>query len=213
VYKRVVFVDFENLQKVKAKYLTADTKLVVLCGINQDKTVFDFCKGAYWQPCTMEFIKPNVQGKNALDFCVVFYVGLNLGIYSDAQIVIYANDKDYDPLIRHLKEIGMNIVKEGYEETEYSEPVVTKQKKTTNDVTNTTKIKKVYDAAIGHFRKTKQKKSNPRKIKTLKTYLKTALNQKYSDEIIGQVVDLMIKNEVVFRGTGDNIKFNQEKLK
>jgi len=213
MYNRIVFVDFENLQKIKPEFLTVDTKLIVLCGASQGKTALNLTKEHIGSPCTIEFIKPNVQGKNALDFCLVFYVGMNIGSFKDSQIVIYSNDKDYDPLIKHLKEIGINCVKEAYEETKVSKQVVTKQKKAIDSVTGSTSIEKAYEEAISHFRKIKQPKSNPRKIKTLKTYLKTALNKKYTDKIIEQVVNLMVKNKIAEEtGTGDAIKFNKDKL-
>jgi len=135
MYKTVVFVDFENLQKIDKKFLTVDTKLVVFCGLNQNKTAFDFVKEHFSKPCTIEFIKPNVKGNNALDFCVVFYAGLNADRFKNAHIIIYSKDKkDYDPLIKHLKSVGMNIERLEYKEVK--EPQMLMEK------TNQSKTKK-----------------------------------------------------------------------
>jgi len=204
MYKTVMFVDFENLQRINESLLTANTKLVVLCGINQDKMVFDFAKEQFSKPCTMEFIKPNVQGNNALDFCVVFYAGLNYDRYKNAHIVIYSKDKkDYDPLIKHLQSIGVNI-----ERREYEEPKVEKKQTKTSSLQKID-IDKVYNDAIKHF-EVKQTKARPRKIETLKTYLqKTVFNKKHPVEIIEQVVRMMLTKKVIEEtNTNGTIKFN-----
>jgi hypothetical protein len=60
----------------------------------------------------------------------------------------------------------------------------------------------------------KQTKARPRKTETLKTYLqKTVFNKKYSAEIIGQVVELMLNDKVIEEtNTNGVIKFNKGKL-
>jgi hypothetical protein len=127
VYKTIVFVDFENLQKISDNLLTADTKLVVFCGVNQEKTAFDFAKEQFNKPCAIEFIKPNVQGNNALDFCIVFYAGLNADRFKNSRIIIYSKDKkDYDPLIKHLQCIGMSIERLEYKEEKKPQAIVKK---------------------------------------------------------------------------------------
>jgi hypothetical protein len=201
VYKTIVFVDFENLRKINENLLTADTKLIIFCGATQDKPAFDFAKEQFNKPCTIEFIKPNVKGNNALDFCIVFYVGLNADRFKNSHIIIYSKDKkDYDPLIGHLKNIGMNI-----DRLEYKEP---ENKPSIQSVS----VKKVYDAILKHFR-VKQTQARPRKEDTLKTYLQKTVFNKYPAEIIEQAIELMLNNKIIEKTNANGgIKFNKDKL-
>ena len=157
-------------------------------------------------------LKRGISGNNALDFCVVFYVGLNADRFKNAHIIIYSKDKkDYDPLIKHLKSVGMNIERLEYKEVK--EPFVLIEKQSNKTTTKNVSIEKIYNDTLVHFQ-VKQTKARPRKIKTLKTYLQeTVFNKKYSTEIIEQIIELMIKNKIVEK-TNENgaIKFNKGKL-
>jgi hypothetical protein len=68
LYKTLIFVDFENLQKINEDLITHDTKIIVFVGVNQDKTALDFVKDYFNKSPSIELIKTSVQGHNALIF-------------------------------------------------------------------------------------------------------------------------------------------------
>lgn len=53
------------------------------------------------------------KGKNALDFHLSFYLGHMACKHPNAQLVIVANDKGYDPMIAHTKMLGFDVKRVG----------------------------------------------------------------------------------------------------
>lgn len=53
-------------------------------------------------------------GKNALDFHLSYYMGYITSRNPDARFVVVANDKGYDPLLAHAKELGFAVDKRGH---------------------------------------------------------------------------------------------------
>lgn len=53
-------------------------------------------------------------GRNALDFHLSFYMGYIVSRNQLAKIVVVANDKGYDPMLEHAKEMGFAVSKVGH---------------------------------------------------------------------------------------------------
>jgi hypothetical protein len=75
MYKSIIFVDFENIQKLDKNLINPNTKIIVMVGLNQDNKAFDFAKNLFVNISSIELIKVNGQGKNALDIFIAFYIG------------------------------------------------------------------------------------------------------------------------------------------
>jgi hypothetical protein len=215
VYKTLIFVDFENLQKINENLITFDTKIIVFVGVKQDKIAIDFVRDYFNKAPSIELIKTNVQGHNALDFCITFYVGYNIERNKYSHIIIYSKDEDYDSLIDHLKEMGINIERLEYKENDQPKPLRSIIKQPIKQSPEETDFDKKYKEVIKHL-KTKNAKALPRKIKTLETYLqKTASVKNVSLNDAKKMIEILLKDNAVEITSKMNgvIKFNKNKMK
>jgi hypothetical protein len=57
------------------------------------------------------------RGKNSLDFHLSFYLGYVAARHPDAQLVVVANDKGYEPMVGHAKELGFSATQVGFMRT------------------------------------------------------------------------------------------------
>jgi hypothetical protein len=117
MYKTTLFVDFENLQKINIDAIDSETKMVVMVGLDRDNRAFDFAKSLFDNMTSIELIKVNGRGHNALDIFIAFYIGLYFDNIKQSEIIICSNDSDYDQLIKHLDNHGISIRRMNYYET------------------------------------------------------------------------------------------------
>ncbi len=54
-------------------------------------------------------------GNNALDFHLSFYLGYVAAKHPNAQLVVVANDKGYEPMIEHAVALGFEVRRESYD--------------------------------------------------------------------------------------------------
>jgi hypothetical protein len=203
MYKSIIFIDFESLQKINADLINNETKLIVMVGLNQDEKAFGFAKKLFNDISSMELIKVNGRGHNALDIFIAYYLGLYFDNIKDSEIIICSNDSDYDQLIKHLNGYGISIKRVDYTEiinTERKMELMEKpkgkiapQKTVAKVVKSTDNIQTIIDYLKNQT--VSQKKARPKKITTLEKYLHTHFSKKVSLEIIKQVIELMKRNK------------------
>jgi hydrogenase maturation factor HypE len=134
MYKSVIFVDFENLQQIEAGLIDSKTKVIVMVGLDQDTKAFEFAKNLFNNISTIELIKVNGRGPNALDIFIAFYIGRYFDSIKKSKIIICSKDADYDQLVKHLDGYGISIKRIGLVEKiakQIVEIKETKQKKET----------------------------------------------------------------------------------
>lgn len=106
-------VDHENVhicaQDIDKLDSSPDTHVRVLVGAGQNKLPTDLVIAVQSLGERGQFIHLRESGKNALDFLLVYTIGQLRACYPDASFCILSSDKDYDPLIRHLKAEGLQI--------------------------------------------------------------------------------------------------------
>ena len=116
MYKSVIFIDFENLQKVNMDIIDPKTKLIVMVGLDQDIKAVEFAKNLFLDISSMELIKVNGRGPNALDIFIAFYIGKYFDSIKESEIIICSNDTGYDQLVKHLNGYGISIKRIGLKE-------------------------------------------------------------------------------------------------
>jgi hypothetical protein len=217
MYKSVIFIDFENLQKINIGLINEEAKLIVMVGLNQDEKAFDFAKALFNDISSIELIKVNGRGHNALDIFIAYYLGLYFGNIKDSEIIICSNDSDYDQLIKHLNGYGISIKRIDYTEIINNEQksevkLIEKPKKKVTPPKTVTKVVKSTgntQTVIDYLKNqtASQKKARPKKIATLEKYLHTHFSKKISSEIIKQAIELMKKNKSIII-TNNKISYN-----
>jgi hypothetical protein len=109
--KRLLLVDFENVQKVSLAELPEDVHVQFVLGAKQKSLPTNLAVQA--QPLGARFKHVLIQdmAPNAVDFCIAFYLGEVLTQHPRAECVILSRDKKgFDPLVKHLtKDRGLAV--------------------------------------------------------------------------------------------------------
>jgi hypothetical protein len=197
MYKSIIFVDFENIQKIDTSLINSKVKIIVMVGLNQDNNAFEFAKNLFVNISSMELIKVNGQGPNALDMFIAFYIGKYFDSIKESEIIIYSNDTDYDQLIKHLKMNGLSIERKGFNKNTNKRAI---EKNTTNSEVKIVKPENNDTRRIIEYLKKQtqsQKSKWPKKIKTLENYLNTHFSQDIPLDNIKISINYMIKNNYI----------------
>jgi hypothetical protein len=126
MYKKLIFVDLENIKKIDNSIIIPYTKLFIMVGFGQEKQGLELLKEKFDKCDAIELIKVNGQGHNALDFFIAFYLGKYYSELKDAKIVICTKDGGFDPLKVHLTTANIDIVRIGSETPMVESPQKTK---------------------------------------------------------------------------------------
>ena len=191
MYDTVIFIDLENVPKIDDLYLSSHTKIYIMVGKGQEKLSLELLKEKYNKVESVELIKVNGVGNNALDFFIAFYLGKYYDDFKDAKIIIYTEDGGYEPLKKHLLEKNMNIIRLGSKTAKTNKNNIMEKTENKND------INKKCDEVREHFQPV-NKHPRPRSLKTLRQYLvKNLKKSKIKEEEIEEIISQMIKREII----------------
>lgn len=106
-------VDFENVQpslEALAKLAPGFTDVWLFHGPHQAKQAQAFAASR----ARVVLVPRSGQGPNALDFHVAFYLGYVAAKHPDAELVVVANDRGYDPMLAHARMLKFRARRVGY---------------------------------------------------------------------------------------------------
>ena len=99
-----IFVDYENVQAIAPEIFVSKTvRLTLLLGAQKTKLEAALVEKLFRHAASVELIKLEMSGKNALDFALVYYLGRAVAAEPTDYFHIVSKDKGYDPLIEHLR--------------------------------------------------------------------------------------------------------------
>jgi PIN domain len=105
-----IFVDFENVQKIDPEVIGAKNVFVtLLMGPLNTKLDMSVVERLLKHPTSTTLVRLTTSGRNALDFAVAYYVGQTSARNASGRFHIVSKDKDYDPLIKHLRSTNVEI--------------------------------------------------------------------------------------------------------
>jgi hypothetical protein len=199
MFKTIIFIDFENLQKIDTNKIDSKTKIIVMVGLDQEKKAIEFTTEIIQNISSIELIKVNGRGKNAMDFSIAFYIGKYFTDIKDSKIIISSKDTGYDPLIKHLSGYGMCIEKMNVDNIVETVESKIKEAKMSTKKQNNKKNTDENNMIISYLQKqTKSQKSKrPLKLVTLENYLYTHFAQKISKEKIIKSINFMKENKYI----------------
>lgn len=105
--KKLILVDFENVQKVDLSVLDGSYRAVIFVGAKQNP------QKASRKPATahrferVDFQKIEGSGKNALDFHIAFHFGRTIETEPETECFVLSKDKGFDPLLAHRNKNGL----------------------------------------------------------------------------------------------------------
>ena len=118
-------VDFENVQpslEALAKLAPGFTDVWLFHGPHQTKQAQAFAASH----ARVVLVPRSGQGPNALDFHLTFYLGYVAAKHPDAELVVVANDRGYDPMLAHARMLKFRARRVGYK-APVSKPVAVKK--------------------------------------------------------------------------------------
>ena len=182
---KYVLVDFENVQLKNVGALNGSPlKVKVFLGASQGKVPLDIAQVLQPFGPDAEYIRIEGNGSNALDFHIAFYVGRLAAQTPGAEFLIISNDKGFDPLIRHVNQIGI-ACRRAESIPELVKPAQAAARSIGDPV----------GAAIEKLAKGKVAK--PRTLKKLRTWLKALFANQLGDEAIEDLIQQLRKRKVI----------------
>jgi hypothetical protein len=118
-------VDFENVQpslEALAKLAPGFTDVWLFHGPHQAKPAQAFAA----THARVTLVPRSGRGPNALDFHLSFYLGYMAAKHPDAELVVVANDRGYDPMLAHARMLNFCARRVGYK-TPATEQVAAKK--------------------------------------------------------------------------------------
>jgi hypothetical protein len=183
---QVILVDWENVQPELLPALNLEGTLVlVFIGPHHHKLPFPLVQAVQKLGERAQYVQVSKQGSDALDMHIAFYIGKLAAELTDAYFHIIAKDRDYDPLVAHLK--SLKIGADRWPDLA-SIPVLRRAAATTLK----DQIKATKDWLA-------ERKANcPKTLKTLTNSLKTsAFAGRLDDNEIGQLLDALKAQQII----------------
>ncbi len=109
-YTHHVYVDFENVSDLDLGLLEGKpARVILLIGKNQAKLDYVLVEQIHRLAAQVCLVKLGVSGRNALDLSLAFYLGKAVQAQPELSHCVLSKDKDFDSLISHLGEIGVQV--------------------------------------------------------------------------------------------------------
>jgi hypothetical protein len=107
-----VFVDFENVPSVDLGLIeTLPVLVTLLIGKTQSKVDTALLEQVHILATKVRIIRLAASGRNALDLTLAYYVGQAVIEHDGVELHIVSKDKDFDPLISHLREKKVSVTR------------------------------------------------------------------------------------------------------
>jgi PIN domain len=107
-----VLIDYENVQPESLSGLDAEHfKVLLFVGANQTKLTFEIAAAMQGLGARAQYVKISGNGSNALDFHIAFYLGQIAANDPTAYFHVISKDGGFDPLIQHLKDKKVPVVR------------------------------------------------------------------------------------------------------
>jgi hypothetical protein len=110
--RHYLFVDFENVQRVDLKaFIGRDLEVTLVVGEQQKNLSIELVQQLLERREQVRIIRTGQGGRNALDFILAFHLGQAVATDPGGDFHILSRDKDFDPLVRHLKGQGVRLAR------------------------------------------------------------------------------------------------------
>jgi hypothetical protein len=180
-----ILIDYENVQPKSLSILNGhEFQVLVFVGANQTKIPFELASTLQILGSHAQYIKIGGSGSNALDFHIAFYVGQISEKDPNAYFHIISKDTGFDPLIKHLKEQKIFVMRE----KELSEIPLLR-------VSNATSITEKVEAIVKSLASRGQ--ARPRKVRTLSNTINALFMKKLDEAELENIILEMKKQKLI----------------
>ena len=179
---QVVLVDFENVQKFDLARLPSHARIKIFVGAQQAKLPTSLVVQAQSLGLSIEWIRIEGDGPNALDFHKASHLGEGVARSPQAEFVIVSRDTGFDPLLRHLTARAMHCRRDS---PSITAKVLPKPKLDMNT------------QQVVELLKRTNKSKRPRKRRTLTNHLVSHFKKQLTAEQVGHAVDQLFNSKLV----------------
>jgi hypothetical protein len=199
----LVFVDFENVPTVDLGAIAGrPVKVTLLIGKQQKKLDLALVQQIHRLAAQVELIEVGGSGRNALDLTLACYLGKSVEASPNVQFHIVSKDKDFDPLIAHLKASGVKVSRHA---TLGSVPMAGTPAKPP-----ATSAKSAPEARLARFieaLKNPNRTDRPARRRTLVKHLKSQLGGTTSDEQAEAIITNLCAEGMLKITAGDKVEY------
>src|SRR5664280_2575879 len=194
-----VFVDFENIQAIDLGAIgERSVEVTLLLGKTQKRLEVGLVQQIRQHAAQVRLIEMNASGRNALDFALAYYLGMAAADDPAGSFHIISRDKDFDPLIAHLRRANLNISRhdafsiqailaEGKPGAAAAKPVAAVEK----PVVAADKV------AITANRLKRSTTNRPARKSTLLSHIKAQFQGQLADNEAGEIVDALAGSGII----------------
>jgi hypothetical protein len=182
VSKRLLLVDYENVQQVDFGRLDEGFQVMVFVGASQKSVPIDVVACTQKLGNRVEWHRVDGNGNNALDFYIAFQLGRVIETMSDLHCIVLSKDKGFDPLLRHLNKCGLKCRR--------INSLLELDPKSAS--TEEPSYKRVFEL-LGKT----DKKSRPRKRTTLSQHISAMFQKKISQSDVDRIINILFANKMI----------------
>jgi hypothetical protein len=186
--RNLLLIDFENIQKVDLTLLNESFQVMIFVGASQKSVPIELVTEAQKLGSRAEWHRVDAHGSNALDFFIACELGRAVERASKLHCIILSKDKGFDPLLRHLNKSGLSCKRIN------SLLELDPNKGTSSENAN-------YKRTLEVLQKS-DKKSRPRKRKTLSQHISSIFQKKISQPEIDSIIDVLFANKLISEANG-----------
>ncbi len=186
---KVLLVDYENVLQVDISAIDKESYSVkIFVGASQNKIPFDLVTATQAFVSSIEWVKIDASGKNALDFHIAYFLGKYSQTHPNQKFIVLSKDAGFDPLIRFLNKNGVSCSR--------INSLLELDKNTRKGKTDDSEIERV----IKNLKKIDSNK-RPRTRMSLTKHVKTVLNTDIDSEVQNAIDSLFMLGIVYEEGT------------
>lgn len=179
---KLLLVDFENVQEFDLSCLDDDFRITVFVGASQKSVPIELVKSLQGLGKRVDWQKVEGNGNNALDFFIACQLGRVLERSPQLHCIVLSKDKGFDPLLRHLNQKGLKC-------------------RRVNSVSEldrgTAAVAGPDYARVVEILSKSEKKSRPRKRKSLSGFIASLFQNKIDPKSIDRIIDMLFKNKKI----------------
>jgi hypothetical protein len=191
---KLMLVDFENVPRVDLARLDDSYKVIIFVGLSQKSVPIELVTATQKMGSRVEWQKVSGEGRNALDFFIAWHLGRVFERAPRPDCVVLSMDKGFDPLLRHLSAAGMNCRRVGSiaELAPAQAAPAAKPAAAPAAAADETTLKRVMEV-LGRS----DKRSRPRKRKTLAQAISAMFQKKLSREEVDRIIDTFLARKLI----------------
>ncbi|OQX18548.1 MAG: hypothetical protein BWK76_07230 [Desulfobulbaceae bacterium A2] len=179
---KLLLVDFENVQQVDLTRLDDNFHVVIFVGSGQKSVPIDLVTSAQKLGNRVDWQRVEGNGSNALDFHIACHLGRIIEKSPTLHCIVLSKDKGFDPLLRHLNKNGLKCKR-------INSLLELEPKSATEEEPN---YKRVFELLSKS-----EKKSRPRKRKTLSQHISSMFQKKIAQSDIDRIIDILFANKMI----------------